>query len=92
MTNEELLEAVKVNLRLKTAVFDGRLKGLIAAAEAEVKQATGTDFDAEDLRQCEAVITYATAFFPQEVDERRRSVWESELKIIGIRNREAENG
>ena len=79
-----LLTYCKTSLRLTSNVFDDEVNRLIAAAEADINQATDSPFDESDAVQCNAVALYCQAYFGYD-DEKSEARYQQMLQRIGLR-------
>jgi hypothetical protein len=82
--SSELLTYCKTSLRLTSTVFDSEVNQLIAAAEADITQATDSPFSADDEVQCQAVALYCQAYFGYG-DEKAERRYQDVLQRIGLR-------
>ncbi len=85
MTDTELTTYVKNSLRVVTTSFDDEIAVLIAAAEADITQATDEAFDITDAVQCNAVAVYCQAYFGHG-DEKAIARYQQMLQMIGLRH------
>ena len=58
MDNTTMLEALKVDLGITTAAYDGRLMQYIDTAQAAIKE-EGVDLDTKTLKDASLVVMYA---------------------------------
>lgn len=58
MDNTTMLEALKVDLGITTAAYDGRLMQYIDTAQAAIKE-EGVDLDTKTLKDANLVVMYA---------------------------------
>lgn len=82
--SSELLSYCKTSLRITSTVFDSEVTQLIAAAEADINQATDAPFSAEDEVQKQAVALYCQAYFGYG-DEKQEKRYQQMLQRIGLR-------
>lgn len=82
--SSELLTYCKTSLRLTSTAFDSEVTQLIAAAEADITQATDTPFNSEDEVQKNAVALYCQAYFGYG-DEKAENRYQQMLQRIGLR-------
>lgn len=83
-TSSALFTYCKTSLRLTSEVFDSEVNRLIAAAEADITQATDSAFDLSDDVQCNAVALYCQAYFGYG-DEKAEERYQRMLQRIGLR-------
>ena len=83
-TSSELLTYCKTSLRLTSTAFDSEVNQLIAAAIADINQATDAPFDITDEVQCNAVALYCQAYFGYG-DEKQEKRYQQMLQRIGLR-------
>lgn len=79
-----LLTYCKTSLRLTSNAFDDEVTRLIAAAEADINQATDSPFSADDEVQVQAVALYCQAYFGYG-DEKSEKRYQQILQRIGLR-------
>lgn len=79
-----LLTYCKTSLRLTSTAFDDEVTRLIAAAEADINQATDSPFSADDEVQVQAVSLYCQAYFGYG-DEKAEKRYQEQLQRIGLR-------
>ena len=84
MTSTELFTFTKKSLRITSTAFDDEITALIAAAEADISQATDAAFDLTDPVQCNAVPVYCQAYFGFG-DDKAVERYQQMLQAIGLR-------
>jgi hypothetical protein len=67
MTQEQILAACKVALRVTTNSYDDEITGYIKAAESDLRIA-GVVYDSVDELVCKAIVTYVRFSFGQPKD------------------------
>lgn len=89
MTENELKNFVKINLTNTGTAYDAEINAWIAAAEADITNSTGKEFDIADPVQCAMVVLYVRAFFG-DGDTTASERYVRMLKKLGIQSEAAE--
>lgn len=84
MTDAELLNQAKLNLRIMTDGYDDELNALISAAKDDISEACDQDFDADNTNECKMVILYVRGLFG-DGDEKAWNLYKERLAVIGTR-------
>lgn len=84
MTEQELKNLVKLNLRVSTTTFDTEIENLIAQAEDDISKSCNHDFDISNPDEQNMVCLYCKGLFG-EGDEKSWKLYEKRLKLIGVR-------
>lgn len=85
MTETELFEFVKLQLRIFGNDFDDEIKALIEAGETDIEQSTGKVFDSDSYMQaCTLVAFVKSRFFADDISEKYETVYQRDLAKLGI--------
>lgn len=74
MTDMELFQLVKTNMRILGDAFDEtEIRPLIETAKQDIQDSTGTEFDSTNRMECLAVVSFVKAHFGTDTDEQAKN-------------------
>lgn len=92
MTDLELLNFCKRSLGFlpENTAFDDQIRILTEAAKRDISASCDAEFDPENQEECAAAALYVRANFPINPDEKAWTLYQQQLRALGIRKGEAD--